>query len=561
MGLDDLLISTGVDALIKLVRERGRIEIRQAAVALHLPLQTVEDWSHVLEGEGLVRIEYQLTNVILVWVQPGGEEVRKRSQAVGRKKNEAVQKIEAIQRSVEQSQADLGALQEQMKLTKEKTGEQTSKLAADLQEAGRLSAQAGEMLGAKQAQIKAMQDEAVSVRAELAEFEKALKELPGRSGNPALKAEMKQLAETEDRLHEKMQAASGVFEAVNKEIRTLQDRLDSDHTMEEITQLKGAFSDLEFSRAEMAKTAQTILHETQMMDGEIGKLQARLKEVETRKEATFHPRKMLEQVNTVAKTVEKERSAVVGDLEKNLEAVRKQVQAYSQAQYQYQTITTRIEALRTQLTKQGEDLTELSGALASASAVYTKDLSDAQARLEEQQAKYTKLEEKAKQVEFVLGHLEELKVEGDALTAKLNGILKEAKFISSLAPEGMKMESAGGAGGRKKGSMVAGGAGGAGGMAGGASSSGGAAGGESDTSREAVREAEAAVTGAASALGTGEVNTPKRGATGLEGLPPELVQRIAITTAEEEEFERKREELGFLIRKMWEDDRKGSRNG
>lgn len=550
MGLDDLLISTGVDALIKLVRERGRVEIRQAAEALHLPLQTVEDWSRVLEGEGLVRIEYQLTNVILVWVPPGGEEVRKRSQAVGRKKNETIQKIEAIQRSVEQSQVDLSALQEQMSLTKEKTREQTSKLATDLAEAGRLSEQASEMLGAKQAQIKAMLDEAASVRAELAGFEKVLKELPGRGGNPALDAQMKQLAETEDRLHEKMEAATEVFEGVSKEIRTLQNRLESDHSMEEMSQLKGALSDMEFSRAEMAKTAQTILHEMQMMGGEIDKLQARLKEMETRKAAVFHPKKMLEKVNTVAKQVEKERAEVVGDLEKNLDAVRKQVQAYSQAQYQYQTITARIEALRTQLAKQGEDLTELSGALASASAVYNKDLSDAQAHLDEQQAKYAKLEEKAKQVEFVLGHLQELKVEGDTLTAKLNGILKEAKFISSLAPEGMKMEGAGGGGaaGKKRGVMVAGGAG-------------GAAGGESDTGQEAVREAEAAVTGASSALGSGEVGTPRRGATGLEGLPPELVQRIAITTAEEEEFERKREELGFLIRKMWEDDRRGGHNG
>lgn len=544
MGLDDLLISTGVDALIKLVRERERVEIRQAAEALHLPLQTVEDWSHVLEGEGLVRIEYQLTNVILVWVPPGGEEVRKRSQAVGRKKNETIGKIEAIQKSVEQSQVDLSALQEQMLLTKEKTHEQTSKLAADLAEAGRLSEQAGEMLGSKQAQIKAMQDEAASVRAELAEFEKALKELPGRGGNPALDAQMKQLAETEDRLHGKMQEAAGVFEGVSKEIRTLQNRLDSDRSMEEMSQLKGALSDMEFSRAEMAKTAQTILQETKMMDGEIGKLQARLKEVETRKAAVFHPKKMLEQVNTVSKQVEKERAAVVGDLEKNLDAVRKQVQAYSQAQYQYQTITTRIEALRTQLAKQGQDLTELSGALSSASQVYNKDLSEAQAHLDEQQAKYAKLEEKAKQVEFVLGHLQELKVEGDTLTAKLNGILKEAKFVSSLAPEGMKMENAaGGAGGRKKGVMTAGAGGGAG-----------------DSSDEAVRAAEAAVTGASSALGSGEVGTPRHGATGLEGLPPELVQRIAITTAEEEEFERKREELGFLIRKMWEDDRKGGHN-
>ena len=39
-----------------------------------------------------------------------------------------------------------------------------------------------------------------------------------------------------------------------------------------------------------------------------------------------------------------------------------------------------------------------------------------------------------------------------------------------------------------------------------------------------------------------------------DNLPPDLVQRIKLSTAEEEEFERKREELRGLIRKMWEED-------
>ena len=56
MALDDLLISTGVDHLIKLVKEKQRVEIGAAAEELKLPLRTVEDWSHVLEEEGLVTI-------------------------------------------------------------------------------------------------------------------------------------------------------------------------------------------------------------------------------------------------------------------------------------------------------------------------------------------------------------------------------------------------------------------------------------------------------------------------------------------------------------------------
>ena len=48
MALDDLLISTGVDNLIKLVHEKGRIELRAAAAAMALP----DCWSATI-GKGL----------------------------------------------------------------------------------------------------------------------------------------------------------------------------------------------------------------------------------------------------------------------------------------------------------------------------------------------------------------------------------------------------------------------------------------------------------------------------------------------------------------------------
>ena len=66
MALDDLLISTGVDNLIRIVKERGRVEIGSAARELRLPARTVEDWAHVLEEEGIITVEYKLTKAYLV---------------------------------------------------------------------------------------------------------------------------------------------------------------------------------------------------------------------------------------------------------------------------------------------------------------------------------------------------------------------------------------------------------------------------------------------------------------------------------------------------------------
>jgi len=60
-------ISTGVDGFISLIRASGRIEINEAAVKLEVSRSVLEEWAQVLEEQGLVRIEYQLTKFYLVW--------------------------------------------------------------------------------------------------------------------------------------------------------------------------------------------------------------------------------------------------------------------------------------------------------------------------------------------------------------------------------------------------------------------------------------------------------------------------------------------------------------
>jgi chromosome segregation ATPase len=65
MARDDMLLSTGVDRLIKLVRDRGRIELRDAAVELGISQGVLEEWARVLEKEGVIRIEYLFTKVYL----------------------------------------------------------------------------------------------------------------------------------------------------------------------------------------------------------------------------------------------------------------------------------------------------------------------------------------------------------------------------------------------------------------------------------------------------------------------------------------------------------------
>ncbi|MEM3399642.1 MAG: hypothetical protein QXP42_02315 [Candidatus Micrarchaeia archaeon] len=96
MPLDELLISTGVDSLIKLIRSKGKVELSEAAEELGTSPMALEDWARVLEEEGLIRIEYQLTKIYLVWIGKTEEEMGKIIEELRDKREVLTRDLESI---------------------------------------------------------------------------------------------------------------------------------------------------------------------------------------------------------------------------------------------------------------------------------------------------------------------------------------------------------------------------------------------------------------------------------------------------------------------------------
>ncbi|MEW6528272.1 MAG: hypothetical protein AB1391_00120 [Candidatus Micrarchaeota archaeon] len=69
--VDDALISTDIDHLIKYLSSKKRVEINTLAHELKTKVDIVKKWMDILEKEGYVRIEYKLLHEFVVWT---GEE-------------------------------------------------------------------------------------------------------------------------------------------------------------------------------------------------------------------------------------------------------------------------------------------------------------------------------------------------------------------------------------------------------------------------------------------------------------------------------------------------------
>ena len=109
MEFDELLITTGVDALVRLVKEKQKIELEDASSILSIPPETIEDWSRVLEEEGILRIEYRLTKIYLVWIKPTEAEIATEKESFYEEKKGLETEVEEFRQKVNQ---EIGELQD-----------------------------------------------------------------------------------------------------------------------------------------------------------------------------------------------------------------------------------------------------------------------------------------------------------------------------------------------------------------------------------------------------------------------------------------------------------------
>ncbi|VVB66272.1 Chromosome partition protein Smc [Candidatus Gugararchaeum adminiculabundum] len=69
--MSEELIKTDVDVIIRALKRSGHMELSQLAKESGLPSRHVEKWTHILEDNGMVRIDYRLTKVYVTWVGSG----------------------------------------------------------------------------------------------------------------------------------------------------------------------------------------------------------------------------------------------------------------------------------------------------------------------------------------------------------------------------------------------------------------------------------------------------------------------------------------------------------
>lgn len=174
MEFDELLITTGVDALVRLVKEKNRIELEEASAVLNIPPESLEDWSRVLEEEGIIKIEYRLTKIYLLWIKPTESEIATEKQSFYEEKEDIQKQVDSFKKNLSLEKIEIEDLKTGFEQFYSKTFSKIEELEKKVSPlpASELLTQGNLING--ESELNSMKDEFFNLKSGLKELEKEI---------------------------------------------------------------------------------------------------------------------------------------------------------------------------------------------------------------------------------------------------------------------------------------------------------------------------------------------------------------------------------------------------
>jgi len=134
MEIEGGMIETGVDKLVKIVKERGKIALADAAKELGVSATVVQEWVDFLEDEGIISVEYKLTKPFLVERKLTKKEVETKAKEFASKKDVFIRKSEVSLSFLEKQEEELRRVKDEFDRLKNELGLELDTVRNDLKE-------------------------------------------------------------------------------------------------------------------------------------------------------------------------------------------------------------------------------------------------------------------------------------------------------------------------------------------------------------------------------------------------------------------------------------------
>ena len=427
MALDDFLISTGVDNLIRLIKEMGRVELSQAAKELKLPAKTVEDWSHVLEEEGIVKLEYQLTKMYLVWQAPTKEYVEKKGRNLELRATSAKADIEMLLSKVEEGGRNLAAMQGEIA--------QATSAPVSTEETERLKTELSALQKDYSERIRAASGRLEKLR------KKALASAP--RGNEGAKKEVPEadivkeiavLHRLEGALEAQLHDTEAFFGDYEEKMDALKKESEPGKALLALEKYKADLKDARNLKDELSEAIEAITEEHKALEEKLEGVEgtiAKIREGETPGGRT----KKLAEIKKLSEEAKKQKAAVKEQLQDALFSLRRQTAKFEELLKRQAESKKESDGLKDEYVEIAEELDRANQELIAREKEITGKLSSQLSLLETGRrggaSRFSS--EELQKISFLL---RELRREQALLEEKVHGLAKEAEILKIEAVPG-----------------------------------------------------------------------------------------------------------------------------
>ncbi len=498
MELDDLLISTGVDQLIRLVKESGRVEIGAASKELKQPVKTIEDWAHVLEEEGLVAVEYKLTKIFLVWQGPTSEYVAQKAEKIGAKAGEAKAEVEKLLSKVQQGGQELESMRgeiSRLESSKPMSPEDVQKLKDELA-----------ALNVKySSSLKNASEKFQKLKKSVLALEPKLEAQPkGRGDTEAVVSqeiakELSVLKNFEKSLQSQLDDNETFFDALNARLDDFRKRMEAGKEDEKLAALKTELDGVQEMKNELSSALEAVAEEQKSLGEKMAALAGKVTGFEDGEDSLAGTKKRLDELRRMGEDAKKQKETVQKQLDDSLSIIKKHSSKLSD-------MLARQSSYQKKMQEMKDDYVDISEEVSKANEELAGRQKEVSARLS------TQMDALSNAAKGVAGGLSSDEIQ------KVSFLLRELSREQALLEEKMRLLSR-----------------------------------ESD-----LLKMESQAVAVSSKTGAQQVQQKKPEDGGQESLA--FVEKVRLSQGEEAEFERKREELRSLIHKMWEESKSGTDN-
>jgi len=569
MEFDELLVTTKVDALVRLVKEKGNVETLIAAKLLDVDQETIEEWAHILEEEGIVKIDYHLTKSYVVWIPPSPETVQKERESFYKQKTELGQEISELKAQIIPKGQELEALKADFEQVYGKLSPKIEKLQKQLEGISSIKEKKELAKGKGTAKLGGLNQKIEDISESLKEIENELKETkeelktksPVQTRVEGIERLKKELNEFGDRIKETDQKITSLQKSLSGETRQSPEAM-----KKEIESLKREFGELRKLNISIKDNLVALKESLEVMDTidkTIGEREKRADGLKGELEEVLSSLKSLkDRENEISEKVKIEINAIDGfkeslDFVKNattkLPTQKEMLAKLSELEKGENALGGRIAALEKATSGTAavpgitlKDLTGLKGELDERRKQISEEIKDLFSAVEEESATYAtfqKIKEKA------LSSIEEYAENIKKMDAELKAIASESKKLENE----LEKERAGIAANlddkvlqgimadaeevEKKKRLLE----------------------EIAESLEALESASENISRKVNLLSkeaeilsirSGGATQTKEASAEKEN---EIRQQLSLTKNEQQEFDAKREQLRDLIKKLWED--------